>query len=710
MGSRPDDLAATWSIGVDIGGTFTDLVAVEARTGERVSGKVLTTPANPLTGVLDALDLLKRVRDIDISKSDYLVHATTLVTNTLIERKGAKTAMLTTRGFRDIIETAHEDRYDLYDLQLEVQPSLIRRRHRIAVDERINARGEVVTPLDEEALRSALADLHGIEALAVCFLHSYANPIHERQASSLARSMLPDCYVTTSSEVAPIIREYERFIAAAINAYVAPQASKYLSSLESELRARRFGGTIGIMKSDGGMCSLAEASRLPVRILESGPAAGILSAANTAVECGEELGVALDMGGTTAKICLIANGRPVTTDELEVARLNRFASGSGLPLRIPSLDLMEIGAGGGSIAWIDGLGIMQVGPESAGADPGPACYGRGGTRPTVTDAGLLLGYLDPEYFAGGAFSLDPTAAEKAIRDDILKHTGTDDPILAAWGIYDIVNENMARAARLHCLEHGIDPTSVTLIATGGGAPLHAAALLTKLGARRVVCPPDAGVASALGLLLAPRTRDLSVTEVMPLDELTHEDLGRRLAQLDAQLADDADEEAAGQIVHFLDVRLRGQAYEIRVRVPDDGRIDSLRGLFDVEYEARFGRAPWPAPREVVRWTVQSTHERDLLVGAPPAVRAGRSAGPRRAYFGLRSEWMDARVLDRSALVGDEPVLGPLVVPEEGTTVVVGPGQLAYVDAHSNIVIEPVAEAQSRQAHSSRRLQTGAAHR
>jgi N-methylhydantoinase A len=434
------------------------------------------------------------------------------------------------------------------------------------------------------------------------------------------------------------------------------------------------------------MCSPATAARYPARVLESGPAAGILSAAHTAVQAGATQALAFDMGGTTAKACLVTDGEPALTEELDVARLERTTPGSGLPMRVPSVDLVEIGAGGGSIAWIDGLGILQVGPESSGSDPGPACYARGGERPTVTDADVVLGYLLPEFFAGGAMSLDVDRARTAIAAHVLEVTGASDGTAAAWGIHDIVNENMARVGRLHCLDHGVDPGDVTIVATGGAGPVHACGVMAKVGARRLICPPSAGVASAFGLLLAPRTVDRAVTDVVRFDTLTDSSLQERLAAMATELA--TDREPGGTMTAWLSLRLMGQGYEVRVRMPEAPTLDEVRSEFEREYAVRFGRKPFAGQIEIVEWMVRLAWPRDVLDDLiTESASDGTASGRTQAYFGPLHGWLETQVTNRRALRAAGSAAGPLLLPEDGTTVVVGPGYEASVDDFGNVVIE-----------------------
>jgi len=685
--------AGSWLIGVDIGGTFTDIVAVDGSDGTYVTGKVLTT-VHPLDGVFNALEAIRTKAEIELTEAEFFVHATTLASNTLIERTGAKVGLMTTAGFRDIIEIGQEDRYDLYDLQIDLPSVLVPRQWRCGILERMTAQGQVHSQLDGQSVLAATQQLRDRDAIAICFLNSYANDEHEKQAAEMVARECPETYFSVSSEVAPIVREYERFIATVINAYVGPRISSYLRDLSESLIRRGFNGRVGIMKSDGGMCSPEEASRYPARILESGPAAGIIAASAVAQRCGEPLSVALDIGGTTAKACLIRDGVPALTEELRVARLHRLVDGSGLPLRLPSLDLIEIGAGGGSIASINNLGLLQVGPSSAGANPGPACYALGGELPTVTDADAVLGYLGAADFAGGDLQLDVARAQHAIEAHILSRTGTRDPIVAAWGIYDVVNENMSRAVRLHCLEHGIDPGAVTLIATGGAGPVHASGIMSRLGAVRVICPVDAGVGSAIGLLLAPRTVDQSVAQIVPLEGLTSEELRRRLLAVERDLRSRHTENGTGMTATcHLNVRVQGQAYDVDLLVAPEAPLDGLASAFRKEYEARFGRPPWPGKLEIVGWSVRLTqapsamprHKR-LTTSRP------RSATTRRAYFGPRLSWMEAKLLDRASLSPGMTGAGPILIQDEASTIVVGPAHRMSVDPEGNVVIHSVSGA------------------
>src|SRR5579884_1691883 len=489
-------------LGVDIGGTFTD-VALEAG-GRRWSAKVLTTPEAPARAVLDAIRAVLDAAALGPADLAIIIHGTTLATNAMIERKGAKTALLTTEGFRDTIEIRHENRFEQYDVNIDLPPPLVPRRLRFPVPERIDARGRVLTPLDEAAvaqIAGRLAEL-GVEAVAIGFLHSFTNPAHEERTRDILAPLLPQAAITLSCEVSPEMREYERFSTACANAYVQPLIGRYLADLERLLEAEGIRCPLFLMMSGGGLATVETAIRFPVRLVESGPAGGAIFASRIARHCRLGKVLSYDMGGTTAKICLIEDGQPQTSRAFEVARIYRFKKGSGLPLRIPVIEMVEIGAGGGSIARIDALGRITVGPDSAGADPGPACYGRGGAAPTVTDADLVLGRIDPARFSGGKLRLDPEAARAALLAEVGGALGLAAD-MAALGVVEIVDENMANAARVHAIESGKGFAGRALIAFGGGGPVHAYRVAEKLGVERVIVPPGAGVGSAIGFLRAP---------------------------------------------------------------------------------------------------------------------------------------------------------------------------------------------------------------
>src|SRR5438445_6182355 len=505
-------------LGVDIGGTFTDLVVIDEATGTARVGKVLTTTKDPAHGVEEGIHALLDEAGVRSDAVRAVVHGTTLATNALIERKGAKIALLTTEGFRDALEIRREGRYDMYDLFIDPPPPLVPRHLRREVPERLLADGSILKTLDEAAARRALAELarEGVEALAICLLHAYVNPAHERRLSEIAREAAPSLVVSCASDVVPEIREYERSSTTAANVYVAPLVARYLEDLERRLAALGIDGELYIMQSSGGIALPPLARRLPVRLVESGPAAGALAAAQAAGQRREPKLLSFDMGGTTGKACVIDDGVPLVGREFEVARADRFKKGSGLPIRVPVIELIEIGAGGGSIARVDRMGLLKVGPDSAGADPGPACYNLGGRQPTVTDADLLLGYLDAEFFLGGRMRLDRAAAERAVLEHVGGHLALD-ATAAAWGIHRVVNENMAAAARIHGIERGRDLRAYPLFAFGGAGPVHCWQVAKVLKVPRILIPFGAGAMSAWGLLAAPLAFDFVRTLRARLD-------------------------------------------------------------------------------------------------------------------------------------------------------------------------------------------------
>ncbi|MCH8810065.1 MAG: hydantoinase/oxoprolinase family protein, partial [Proteobacteria bacterium] len=523
-------------LAVDIGGTFTDLV-LEAN-GRRATVKVLTTQANPERGVLDGVAKVMAEAGIQAAEVGLIIHGTTLATNALIERKGAKTALIVTEGLRDSVEMAHENRFEQYDINIDRPEPLVPRYLRWPVTERLNAAGEALKPLDEasvEALIPAIAE-HGVESLAIGLIHSYANPAHERRVAEILQAAVPDLSVTLSSEVCPEIREYERQSTTCANAYVRPLMASYLTRLERELRVRGFACPFLLMTSGGGLTGFETAVKFPVRLVESGPAGGAILASRVAAECGFDRVLSFDMGGTTAKICLIRDQAPKTARVFEVARSYRFKKGSGMPISIPVIDMVEIGAGGGSLASVDAMRQIRVGPESAGSEPGPACYQHGGDRPAVTDADLVLGRLDPEDFAGGSIKLSMEASEEAIDSEVGAPLGLD-RMTAAFGIAEMVDENMANAARVHAVENGEDLASFTMIAFGGAAPLHAGRLCQKLGVGRFLVPPGAGVGSAIGFLRAPFSFEATRSAYMRLTDFSPAAARRVLEELSAEAAE-----------------------------------------------------------------------------------------------------------------------------------------------------------------------------
>ncbi|HEY8448292.1 MAG TPA: hydantoinase/oxoprolinase family protein [Thermomicrobiales bacterium] len=687
-------------IGIDIGGTFTDFLLVDSLTGQTTIGKTLTTPDDPARAVRTGLEQLLRAAERQPSEVGQIVHGTTLVTNALIERKGAKTALLTTRGFRDAVEIGREHRYDLYDLFLELPKPLVPRYLRFELNERILADGSVLTPLDADevaALARRLVD-DGIEAVAVCLLHSYQNPEHERQVGAILEEVAPSLVVSLSSDVVPEIREYERASTTIANVYVRPIVARYLDRVITGLSDLGVPGTLFIMLSSGGLCTTDTATRYPIRLVESGPAAGALAAAHFGRLTGRSSLLSFDMGGTTAKCCLIDKGQPSISAEFEVSRVYRFKKGSGLPVRVPTIELIEIGAGGGSIARVDALGLLKVGPDSAGADPGPACYGRGGTEPTVTDADLLLGYLDPEFFLGGQLRLDVEAARAAIAR-LGERLGMD-VIATAWGIHHVVNEQMASAARIHAIEQGKDPRAYSVFAFGGAGPVHAFRVAEILRSPEVIVPLGAGVASTAGFLVAPLAFDFVRTYVGRLDELDWDQAAARFAEMEAEgqsiLGEAGVPADAVRIQRTAELRYVGQGHQVTVPVPDTLEKSSaareLTERFEAEYRRLYGRIAPGNPVEAVSWRVVTSAPAPQLrftIGAAPAVAAtvaDARKGERPIYLPERNGFETVPVYDRYALAPGMSFSGPAVVEERESTVIVGPGATVEIDSLLNLII------------------------
>ena len=695
-----------YALGVDIGGTFTDLALVETRSGQVLAGKVLTNYADLAAGVLNGVtDLIARDR-VPAAQVRKVVHGTTLATNALIQRRGARTAMIVTRGFRDLLEMARESRYDIFDIELEVPAPLVPRRLMFEVTERLDARGNIVLPLSSDEVADAARQMRslGVEAVAVCLMHSFRNPAHEHAVAAAMAAAAPEIAVSLSSDVVPDIREYERASTTAANAYVQPVVRSYLDRLAGGLHAAGVAADLMLIGSDAGTIGRAAALRYPVRLVESGPAGGALAAAFLGKRAGIDDLVAFDMGGTTAKVCVIDKGEPERADQFEVARVHRFAKGSGLPLKVPVLEMIEIGAGGGSIARVDELGLLRVGPESAAADPGPASYGLGGDKPTVTDADLFLGYLDANFFLGGAMKLDRARAEAAIERHIAKPLRLS-MTRAAWGIHAVVNDNMARAAKVHCLERGKDPRDYTLLAYGGAGPMHAAQVAAALGIRRVLYPLRAGIMSALGFLVAPAAFERMRADSGPLDAVDPARANRLLRELETEAA--ALVRAAGvpadcTVKRELALRFVGQSYSLPVRLPA-GRLTRaqlvrLRDDFVRAYRDRYLRLNPDVPIETVNWRVTVAGPMPRLRLAPP--EAGTHAarkGSRRVFFIEAGRFVDCAVYDRFALREGTHLRGPAVVEEAESTVVLGPGAKASIDAHGNLLAELPAARQAQPA-------------
>ena len=687
-------------MGCDIGGTFTDFVAINDETGEFRIEKVLTDTGDPARAIFEGIRRLDGSSPGFLEKSSTIVHGTTLVTNALIERKGSRTALLTTEGFRDILEMRKELRYDVYDLQLEFPPPLVPRYLRKAVSERISAKGRILKPIDMDQLDRMLHEIlqEGISSIAVCFLHAYANPEHEQIAGRFIRSRAPHIEVSLSSEVLQQIKEYERTSTTVANAYVKPKTGSYLDQLNKGLKDQGFRGKLYVMQSGGGVIGVETAREFPIRILESGPAGGFAAAQWWAHASGIEDILSFDMGGTTAKMCATSRGNAVITNEYEAARVYRFKKGSGLAVSVPVLDMLEIGAGGGSIASVDSLGLVKVGPRSAGAAPGPACYGLGGKAPTVTDADLVLGYLNADYFLGGKMPLHRESAEEAIMETVGRPLGMD-LAEAAFGIHDIVNENMAAAASLHMAERGEDPACLAIVAYGGAGPVHAYGLARKIGNRRIMIPRAAGVTSALGFLAANISIDASRTYKTLIDALVPEDLGRVFQELESRAGDMLPPAAGkGRIVlhRRADMQYAGQGYGVHVDLPGETEWQSItRGdildRFNHAYERLYGRIYPDVDVEIVNLRADAEIVPDRIFSLPQIENTGRDLqttqkGERKVYFPETGGYCSCPIYDRNLLESGHGFEGPAVVEERESTTIVGPGAAAQVDRLGMLVI------------------------
>jgi 5-oxoprolinase (ATP-hydrolysing)/N-methylhydantoinase A len=684
-----------YRVGLDIGGTFTDLVLVDGAGAAVRLHKCLTTPHDPAEGALAGLGKLLAAAGLDLAEIGELVHGTTLVTNAIIERSGAKVGLLTTRGFRDAVEMGIEQRYDIYDLFLRFPEPLAPRALRREIGERISRDGEVLCPLDPGEVRRELAVLAaaGVEAVAVCFLHSYRNPAHERAVAELAAREFPALAVSLSAEVVPELREYERATTTLANAFVQPLMDRYIARIEAELRRRGFAGRFYLMQSAGGLASPEMARRLPIRLLESGPAGGGLATALFGAASGKRQVLSFDMGGTTAKACLVEDGRIDIAPLMEAARVHRFKRGSGLPIKAPVIDMIEIGAGGGSIAAIDEVGLLKVGPRSAGADPGPACYGKGGSEPTVTDANLVLGYLDPGFFLGGRMALDRAAAEAALAR-VAAPLGLS-PVEAAAGIHALVNESMAAAARVHLVEKGRDPRGTAMVGFGGAGPAHAAAVARILGVAEVIVPPASGAASALGFLAAPVSFEFARSAPAVLDgSLDFAAVNAVLGEIEAEgrrLLAEAGIDDGITVSRQAEMRLLGQMHEIAVDLPDGPlgphSLDEIRRRFAATYTRLYTRLYAGAVIQALSWRVRvSGPTPRLALGGEAAAsnRAPALKGSRPAYFA--GGFRDTPVYDRYALRAGDRIAGPAIVEEREATTVVPPGDRLAVDDGLNLRI------------------------
>jgi 5-oxoprolinase (ATP-hydrolysing) len=702
MGKHMPEPEGEWThaLSVDIGGTFTDFSLLDLHTHEVQVHKVLTNLETPAQTLMHGASELLQEAGVGFEKLQVVVHSTTLATNAIIERKGAKIALLTTRGFRDILEMGREQIYDMHDLHARFPEPLVPRYLRAEISERISRNGEVFQPPDAAETATVVGALiaQGVQALAICLLHAYKNPENERTLKEHICARFPDLVLSLSSEVAPVINEYERTSTTVTDGYIKPAVSRYLRRLERDLATAGYPGQLLVMHSAGGVMDGDMAGQHPVRMLESGPAAGALAASFYSGLLHLPDLISLDMGGTTAKTCVIEDGKPTAATSIEVARVHRFKQGSGLPIVMPVLDLIEIGSGGGSIAWVDSLGLLKVGPQSAGASPGPACYGMGGTEPTVTDANLVLGYLNPAYFLGGRMTLEVDAAGRTVVH--LAETLGMSQSEAAWGIYSVVTENMAAAARIHIIGRNKDPRNYAIIAFGGAGPAHACEVARILGVRRVIVPLAAGVTSALGCLTAPLSFEAVRSLPGPLSSTDWDSVNTIYA--DMEMWGYARLQEAGVLPHQVecvrsaDMRLVGQIHQINVPVPSarltPSQREYLEKRFHEIYQELYSRKNLSIPIEVQNWRL-------LIKGPEPPVRLreqpvtadanARSAlkGTRRAYFRAGGGYMDCQVYDRYRLPAGGEIQGPAIIEEQESTAVIGPYDRATVDRWLNLIVD-----------------------
>jgi N-methylhydantoinase A len=683
---------ASARLAVDIGGTFTDLALEHA--GRRVTAKVLTTPQAPEQGVMNGVSVILREAGLQPGDIEILIHGTTLATNAVIERKGARTALITTEGFRDVLALGNESRYDQYDLGISLPEPLVPRAWRLTVPERLDNEGRVLLPLDAAAVRVLAPVLRReeIEAVAVGFLHAFVNPAHERLARDVLAAELPEISVSLSSEVSPEMREWERFSTTVANAYVQPLMTRYLRRLEQDLRALGMAAPIFLMLSGGGLTTIETACRFPIRLVESGPAGGAIFSADVARQCGLPRVLSFDMGGTTAKICLIDDFQPQTARTFEVARVGRFRKGSGLPLRIPVIEMVEIGAGGGSLAHVDAMGRIGVGPESAGADPGPACYGAGGAHPAVTDANLVLGRYDPATFAGGNLLLHPEPARAALARDIGDKLGLSAD-MAALGVVEMVDENMANAARVHAIESGKTYDGRTMIAFGGGGPVHAFRVAEKIGIDRVLVPSGAGVGSAIGFLRAPVGYEVvrslyqrfSTFDIAAVNALLA-DMAREASEVVAQ----GSFGAATTQTRIAFMRYVGQGHEIPVALPARalvaGDVAAIRADYDREYSRFYDRPVPGSDVEIMSYAVVVATVTQVggAVGRPGAAAAAVPASVRGIRDTVSGEVTAWGIYDRAGLTPGATLTGPAIIAEAETSTLVGPGWSAKIQDHGYI--------------------------
>ena len=682
---------ATYRLGCDIGGTFTDFVLVNNITGKFYTNKCLTTPSDPSDAIEQGIRQLAEILPGFMDNVEEIIHGTTLVINAIIERKGARTGLITTKGFRDILELGREKRYDAYDIFSEYPEPIVPRPDRAEIDERLTFDGRILKSVDEKEVIQVLEKFKkdGIESIAVCFINSYENFVNEKKVKEIIEKHAPDMFLSTSFEVLPEIKEYERTCTTAVNAYVKPITYWYLNKLIKRLGAIGFNGKFFIMLSSGGITSIETAKNFPVRIIESGPTAAVIASQHYGKMFNIKDMFCFDMGGTTAKSCLIQDGHAGLVSTFEVGRVQRFQKGSGLPIQVPVVDLMEIGAGGGSIAKISNLGLLQVGPESAGADPGPACYKQSGDNPTVTDADLVLGYLDPDFFLGGTMALDIELSKQAIEEKIARPLGTT-MVEAAFGIHDLINETMASAAKTHIAEKGGNPNIVTVSAFGGAGPVHTYGLAKKIGAGSILVPPLAGVGSALGFFTAPVAFDLSRSHRKKLDEADFKEIELLFNELEHESAKILKGAQSGDDIIYertLLMRFVGQGAEIdlEIEIKDFTKFskNEIRAMFDEEYKRLYGRTSAESPVEFVTFKVRaSLPKKPFTISKLPTQNRDIKAcikGQRLAFSVIKKDYIPFTVYDRSKLFAHAEFEGPAIIEERESTIVMGEDATARVD-------------------------------
>ena len=700
-------MTSRYRLGIDIGGTFTDATLVNETTGEIRVGKVPSTPEAPSVGFMEATDRMLREALVAPNEVEYVVHGTTVATNAIIEKKVAPTGFITTDGFRDLLEIQRQIRPTLYDLQFEKPRPLVPRYLCFGIPERLDAQGRVLTPLDENALVDAVEQLkrENVTAVAVCFLHSYINPTHEKRAGEILQEVFPDAIVSLSSEVAPEFREYFRASTTVINACIRPIVAHYLQSIENRLREKGIAAELLVMQSSGGVFTFASASEKPVFMVESGPAAGVIAATYLGTALGHPDVISFDMGGTTAKAGLVQSGTPRVTKEYEVGTAAKSgvgaSRGAGYPIRTPVIDLVEIGAGGGSIAWVDSGGILRVGPQSAGADPGPVCYGKGGKEPTITDANLVLGRLNPSYFLGGEIKLEVEAARKAIYEKCAQPLGMG-VVETAHGIVEIANTAMTNALRLISVQRGYDPRDFVLVAFGGAGPVHANRLAIEVQIPRTVIPMSPGTTSAMGLLVTDLKHEYSKTLIQRVDQVDAEMVAKIYRELEvdgrASLQREGMNPEKIAFLHQVDMRYVGQSYELTVPLPDGKlgatEIEGVLAQFHREHDRAYGYSAPDEPVEFVNLRLSAIGKinkpqlREISAGDSPLSAAQKST--RSVYFDEGKDFVECPIYDRYRLNAGAVLAGPAIVEEIDATTVIHPGYEALVDKFGNLILTKTA--------------------